>query len=266
MPRPINDKYSHVRALERGLALLTALNVSGRSDPAHLARIAGIDRTTAYRLLHTLEALGYVSKSPSDGCYVLMPAVRDLSEGLTETDRTARVVCEELFAMLGEVMWPSDFATFEGGWMVIRETTHRFSPYSVHRSMVGRRRPLLDTAMGRAVLAGADEARRGEMLEIALRHGTLVDDSAAVAERVALLLSDYAARGYAWAVGGADRRISAIALPLRGPGHVIGSINVLFFSSAISVEQAAERFLPLLHARITTIEKRLRTQQLVGTD
>jgi len=161
-------------------------------------------------------------------------------------------------------MWPSDFATFEGGWMVIRETTHRFSPYSVHRAMVGRRRPLLDTAMGRAVLAGADEARREEMLEIALRHGTLAEGSGAVGERVALLLSDYATRGYAWAVGGADRRISAIALPLCGPGHVIGSINVLFFSSAISVEQAADRFLPLLSARIATIEQRLRTQQLVG--
>ena len=264
MAGPAKDKYSHVRALERGLALLTALNVSGRSEPAHLARIAGVDRTTAYRLLHTLEGLGYVTKSPSDGRYVLTPAVRDLSEGLTETDRTARVVCEELFAMLGEVMWPSDFATFEEGWMVIRETTHRFSPYSVHRSMVGRRRTLLDTAMGRAVLAGADEARREEMLEIALRHGALVEDSAAIGDRVGLLLSDFAARGYAWAVGGADRRISAIALPLRGPGHVIGSVNVLFFSSAMSVEQAAERFLPLLSARITSIEQRLRTQQMVG--
>jgi len=265
MPKLINDKYSHVRALERGLALLTALNASGRSDPANLARVAGVDRTTAYRLLHTLEALGYVIKSPSDGRYVLTPAVRDLSEGLTETDRTARVVCEELFAMLGEVMWPSDFATFESGWMVIRETTHRFSPYSVHRSMVGRQRPLLETAMGRAVLAGADENRREEMLEIALRHGTINENAPPLNERVAMLLSDYAARGYAWAVGGADRRISAIALPLRGAGHVIGSINVLFFSSALSVEQAAERFLPLLTARIGIIEQRLQTHQLVGT-
>jgi IclR family mhp operon transcriptional activator len=57
-----------------------------------LAHKTGIDRTTTYRLLATLESLGYVTKSPSDGQYVLTPAVRDLSEGLTETDRAARVV------------------------------------------------------------------------------------------------------------------------------------------------------------------------------
>ena len=46
--------YPSVRALERGLALLAALNQAGRSDPASLARLAGVDRTTAYRMLHTL--------------------------------------------------------------------------------------------------------------------------------------------------------------------------------------------------------------------
>ena len=85
--------YPSVRALERGLALLAALNQAGRSDPASLARLAGVDRTTAYRMLHTLAELGYVARSESDGQFVLTPAVRALSEGLTETDLTARIVC-----------------------------------------------------------------------------------------------------------------------------------------------------------------------------
>lgn len=256
------DKYPHVRALERGLHLLAALNASGRSDPASLARLAGIDRTTAYRLLHTLEALGYVSKSPSDGKYVLMPAVRDLSEGLTETDRTARIVSEELFDLLPQVMWPTDFATFERGWMVIRETTHRFSPYSVHRAMVGRRRSLIDTALGRAMLAGADEAHRSEMIGMALRNGAIGGRGAEVEERVAMLLKDFGERGYAWAVGGADHRISAIALPIRLPRFCLGSVNLLFFSSAMSVEKAAQRFLPQLVAHVRVIEQRLQDQGL----
>lgn len=256
----MSDRYPHVRALERGLALLAALNSAGRSDPSSLAQITGIDRTTTYRLLHTLESSGYVAKSPSDGQFVLTPAVRDLSEGLTETDRTARVVCEELFALLPQVMWPTDFATFDSGWMVIRETTHRFSPYSVHRAMVGRRRALLDTAMGRAQLSGVGEARRQEMLDIALRHGTIPGDKAMLADRLAALLADFAERGYAWAVGGADPRISAIALPLQGASHVIGSISLLFFTTAMSVETAAARFLPQMQASVARVEQRLRDQ------
>ncbi|EGD57844.1 DNA-binding transcriptional activator MhpR [Novosphingobium nitrogenifigens DSM 19370] len=251
-----------MRALERGLSLLAALNAAGRADPSGLAHKTGIDRTTTYRLLATLESLGYVTKSPSDGQYVLTPAVRDLSEGLTETDRAARVVCEELFDLLGQVTWPTDFATFDSGWMVIRETTHRLSPYSVHRAMVGRRRALLDTAMGRAVLAGASESRRQEMLEIALLHGTIPGDRAMLADRMATLQADFADRGYAWAVGGADPRISAIALPLQGATHVLGSINVLFFTTAMTVETAAERYLPSLSATVARIEERLRVQGL----
>jgi len=260
--------YPSVRALERGLALLAALNQAGRSDPASLARLAGVDRTTAYRMLHTLAELGYVARSESDGQFVLTPAVRALSEGLTETDLTARIVCEEIFDLAPQVMWPTDFSTFDEGWMVIRETTHRFSPYSVHRAMVGRRRPLLETAMGRAVLAGASEAHREEMLDIALHRGTVGGDREDLHRRVALLREDFAARGYAWAVGGADHRISAIALPVRGPlpgpvagpTQVLGSINLLFFSTAMSVETAAERFLDLLAARIRRIEARLSNQ------
>lgn len=255
-----NARYRHVRALERGLKLLVTLNNLGRSDPASLARLAGIDRTTTYRLLSTLEDLGYASKSPSDGQYVLTPAVRDLSEGLTQTDRTARAVCEELFELLPRVMWPTDFATFERGWMVIRETTHRFSPYSVHRAMVGRRRPLLDTALGRAMLAGAGESQRNDMLEIARRHDVIADEPALLDQRIDRLLGDFARRGYAWAVGGADPRISAIALPLHGPSYVTGSVNIVFFTSAMGVDAAAERYLPLLSASVARIEARLRDE------
>lgn len=255
-------RYPHVRALDRGLALLVALNASGRADPAALARTTGIDRTTAYRLLHTLADLGYVERSTSDGQFVLTPKVRNLSEGLTQTDRTARIVCEAIFAMAPQVMWPTDFSVFDDGWMVIRETTHRFSPYSVHRAMVGRRRPLLETAMGRAVLLGTTDSHREEMLDIAIRHGTIAGDRAWVAERVAMLRADYAERGYAWAVGGADHRISAIALPVQGANHVIGSINLLFFTSAMGVEEAAERFLPRLRECIAEIEAQLASESL----
>lgn len=251
------NQYSHVRALERGLSLLVALNRLGRSEPAALAKVTGVDRTTCYRLLSTLESLGYVSKSDSDGRYVLLPSVRELSEGLTATDRVARIVADEIFRLSPKVMWPTDYSTFESGWMVIRETTHRYSPYSVHRAMVGRQRPLLDTAMGRAMLAGADKAHQEEMIRIAVRTGALDCSEAMAFERVDRLLADYAERGYAWAIGGADKRISAIALPVNGPARIEGSLNLLFFSSTMTVEEAASRFLGELAATVSEIERRL---------
>ncbi|WP_458732891.1 helix-turn-helix domain-containing protein [Sphingobium xenophagum] len=251
-----NDPYTHVRALERGLKLLVVLNRVGRAEPKALAKEAGLDRTTSYRLLSTLQTLGYVTKSQSDGKYVLLPSVRELCEGLTETDRLARIAADELFRLSPSVMWPTDFASFEGGWMVIRETTHRFSPYSIHRGMVGRRRPLMDTAMGRAMLVGADRAYQEEMIRIAVRAGAMVGSEEMALERLEWLLDDFACRHYTWAVGGIDRRISAIALPVISKGRVEGSVNLLFFSSSMTVEEAAERYLPDLAATVTVIERR----------
>jgi IclR family mhp operon transcriptional activator len=51
-------------------------------------------------------------------------------------------------------------------------------------------------------------------------------------------------------------------LPLQGATHVLGSINVLFFTTAMSVETAAERYLPSLSATVARIEERLRVQGL----
>ena len=37
-----------------------------------------------------------------------------------------------------KVMWPTDLATLEHDAMIIRESTHRFSPFSIDVGMIGR--------------------------------------------------------------------------------------------------------------------------------
>ena len=120
--------YKPVRALERGLDLLLALNRLGRARPGVLARATGIDRTTTYRMLETLDAKGMVIRSETDDSYILSSGVKRLSDGFTVNDRLLRVVAPELGKLLAKVQWPSDFATFSQGSMVIEETTHPFSP------------------------------------------------------------------------------------------------------------------------------------------
>jgi IclR family mhp operon transcriptional activator len=194
---------------------------------------------------------------------VLLPAVRNLSEGLTRSDKASRIVAEELFELLPHVLWPTDFATFERGWMVIRETTHRFSPYSVHRAMVGRRRPLIESALGRAMLVGAESTHRQEMLAIAQSTGATDMPDHRIKEAMRSLIEDYSRRGYTWAVDGAEQGISAIALPVKVSGSALGSVNLLFFTSAMTVETAASRFLPSLRRAVTTISARLQNHSVI---
>jgi len=235
------------------------LNRSGPARPAELAAVVGIHRTTTYRLLATLEALGLVAQRPSDGAFVLTAQVRSLSDGFVERDALTQCVTLHIGALLQEVVWPTDFATFEQGAMLIRESTHRFSPYSVHRAMVGRKRALLTTALGRAFLAGASDAQRAAVMEIArgagvesarggIVEGVSIDDS------VKRAVSDYQARGYAVSVGETEPHIAAIALPITGPAGALGALNIVFFRSAMSTTEAAKRYLSPLRGCVERIE------------
>jgi len=70
-----------------------------------------------------------------------------------------------MFSLLDQVSWPSDFGVFELGSVLIRESSHPFSPFSVHRSLVR-------SALGKAILAASPPALRREMLDLTARSSS----------------------------------------------------------------------------------------------
>jgi len=253
-----------VRALARGLALIAELNVSGPSSAQQLARKSGLNRTTCYRLLQTLQQEGFVTFDEDNALFGLTPQVRRLSEGMSTRDLSSQAALPPMFDLLKEVSWPSDFAVFELGWMMIRESTHSFSPFSVHRSMVGRGRSLMRSALGRAVLTAASPALRREMLEIC---ASLVSEDAELARDRSFInrfVSRTKSDGYASSIGETEQGISAIAVPIVGIGPVLGSLNIVFFSSAMAPEVAAKRYLQSMRQAAGDIERRWRAAQGSG--
>lgn len=245
-----------VRALSRGLALIRELSASGPSNALQLARRTGLNRTTCYRLLDTLRQDGYVTFDVTNALFSLTARIRTLSEGVSSRDLSSQAALPAMFGLLDEVAWPSDFGVFELGSVLIRESTHPFSPFSVHRSMVGRRRSLVRSALGRAILAASPPALRREMLE--LTASRVVEDAALAKDRrfIEGILAQTRKDGYASSVGGSEAGISAIALPIQGGGPVLGSLNLIFFSSSMTPEVAARRYLPGLEKAVKEIERR----------
>jgi IclR family mhp operon transcriptional activator len=248
----MGETYKPVRALDRGLDLLLALNEHGRARPAELAAAAGLDRTTTYRMLQTLVRRGLVARSPAEDSFFLLRDVQRLSAGYVESDQLLQLAARELGAMLPKVKWPSDFSGFRRGEMVIQETTHRFSAYSVHRAMVGKGRPLLTSAVGRAVLAVATPEEQDMMLDLAER---LCGQPRP--KNLAALMDDFLTRGYAWSVGAVEAHISAIALPVCRGDQILGAVNIVFFRRASTPEQIAAKHLSHLHACVAAIESGL---------
>src|SRR5262245_19709952 len=60
----IERESKPVQSLDRGLVALE-LAVRGRVKPSELAKVLGVDRSTAYRLLYTLMLRGYLEQDPT---------------------------------------------------------------------------------------------------------------------------------------------------------------------------------------------------------
>jgi IclR family mhp operon transcriptional activator len=258
--------YASVRGLSRGLTVLKALNrmESGRGTALQLSELTGLHRTTVRRLLETLIAEGLVRRSASDDSYRLTLQVRELSEGFNDDDWISTIAAPLMGELLQRVVWPSDLTTPDGDAMIIRETTHRFSPLSFHRAMVGRRLPMLSTAAGRAYFAYCGDAEREDILNV-LRSGAGGEEQAALAHNdayVSKLVARVRADGYGWNRGDwlEQRKIGAVAVPIRHGGRVRGSLNVVYLTRALSADEAVKRFVEPLHDIARRVQETLAKQ------
>ncbi|MCW5771185.1 MAG: DNA-binding transcriptional regulator [Rhodospirillaceae bacterium] len=256
--------YKEVRALTRGLDILRALNRANGATPSEVAAMTGVHRTTVRRILETLAQAGYVRKAEGEDRFLLCHKVIGLSDGYTGDAWITESAGPFLRRLVDKVVWPAELATLDGDAMVVRESTQRFSPLSIYRQMIASRWPVMTTAIGRAYLAWCGDAARAALLE-RLCVSPLPDNAAArCPAAIADIVGRTRAAGYAFSVQEAAERISAIALPVRHGERVLGCINIIFFASVMSVQEAAARYLPQLRDVIDGIERHLR-QTAAGT-
>lgn len=253
--------YRHVQGLSRGLAILHTINSSpdGWASIAELSTKTGLHRTTVRRLLETLQSEGYVRRSVSDDSYRLNQKIRQLSDGFTDDEWISEVANPVLGELLQKIVWPSDLSTLDGDCMLVRETTHRFSALSFHRAMIRQRMPLLFTSAGRAYLAYCSDEERKQILQLLVAGN---DEQANFARNRVLvnqMLEKIRRQGYATNEGewSQQQKIAAIALPIRHKDHVLACINIVFLRKAMSVAEAANRYLPNLKAAVEKIEAQL---------
>lgn len=245
--------YQEVRALNRGLKILEVLSQVGWTKPGALSALSGIDRSSVYRILSTLIEAGYVLRRSDDGSYALTSRINLIAEGFTQTERICQVVAPHLQTLTKEISWPCDFAQLMGGEVIIMESTHRMSPMTTYRAMVGKKRSLTRSALGQAILSALNDEELDITINVVAELGGA--DASAVRRRATLakIAREVRERKYAAVTGGADPRISAIALPVRTSTSAVGAVNIIFFQSAMTLPQAAERYLPSLRTCVQRI-------------
>ena len=257
--------YKNVRALHRGLDVLAALNRLNGASVELLAEATAIHRTTVRRLLETLVRLGYVERSSSNDHYRLTLSVRRLSDGFDDDAWVSAVAGPALRELHPKILWPTNIATYDYDAMLIRESSHRYSPFAIHHALVGQRLPMLRTALGQAYIAFCPERERREIIDI-LKSGNGPDsafakDSAFLRE----LVRRTRRNGYAGKTGDREKRVAAIAVPVMRGERVFACINAVFYRSAIGLPEAAAKYVEPLREAASQIESRVGSELPAST-
>ncbi len=247
-----------VRSLERGLALLLAMNRRRLPSVVELAHDTQLPRPTVYRLLETLSRTGFVTRSSPHDRYCLTSQVRALSDGFAEDDWISEIAAPVMSELTHQLVWPVALMTFEAGRMLVRETTHEASTLSIDHGMVGRSLPLLRTASGRCYLALCRPRERRAILDMLSRSRAAEDRGAGETQRLTKLLDAIRAKGYAIQDREINPKTTGIAVPIRLGPRVLGSLSLIWISSALTIGHAETNFLPMLTTAASRIADAVR--------
>jgi IclR family mhp operon transcriptional activator len=249
------DSTRPIRALNRGLDVLTELNRLERAAINTLAAAVGLPRTTTYRILETLRLAGYVDRDAHDDCYRPTIMVRALSDGFDDEALVAHIAKPLLAALGSQLIWPVAIATPSGSTMMIRETTDRQSPLALEQYSAGVRVPMLGSAAGRAYLAFCSAQQRDAMLELLARSSLPEDRLARNRVEVERLLNETRTQGFGMAHRA--RRVSeetSLAIPVRAKDRILATVTVRYAATAVPLRAAVEQFLPKMREVAQKIE------------
>jgi IclR family transcriptional regulator, acetate operon repressor len=213
-----------VRSVERAIAILDVLAQGGWRTGAEIARELHVHRSTALRLLGTLERHAIVERDPRSAKYRLgrrLPQLASVVTGESDLRSLARPVCESLAGALGETVTLDVLVADE--IVPIEQATASTSVVGVN--WLGRRTPVHCTASGKVILAFGPAAVRERLLGRSLERSTAhtITGAADLRAQLSEALEDGFARTYEELEVGLD----AIAAPVfAAGGEVVAAIDV----------------------------------------
>ena len=245
----------YVQSLERGLAVM---QVFSREHPrltlSEVARLTGLTRATARRVLLTLQHLGY-ARSDGRG-FELTPKVLDLGYAYLSSLDLASIAEPGMEALVERTHESCSAAVLDGPEIVYiaRVPTKRIMTISLG---LGSRLPAYATSMGRVLLA---ELERDEV-DALLGPGPLPSITERTITKPADLHGELArVRRQGWAL--VDQELEAglrsIGAPLRDRhGRALAALNVSTHVGRVSLDAIRRDFLPALLDTAGQISERL---------
>ncbi|RKP46933.1 IclR family transcriptional regulator [Trinickia fusca] len=215
-----------ILSLEKGLGIFEHILQAGRPLKLHeIVEHFGIDKSSAFRFLNTLERAGLVNKHSALKTYTVGPTLATWAR-LARTDtsfvETARPLLKKLSTMTKQT---SHLAVLQNDRVVLIEVMLADNVVSVKQT-AGDWDPLYCSAVGKAILAFLPEQERNRMIaQISFKE--LTPATITTPEMLRVELEKVREEGLAFDLGESNPQLCCIAAPvLDSRGHAVGSIGV----------------------------------------
>lgn len=246
------------QSLEKGLAVLRAFSARRRTMTlADVAEATDITKSSAQRMVFTLEKLGYVRKHPKTRRYQLTPRVMEIGFNYLAAHSLIDVA-NPFLSELTKVTTETSCLTEPDGLdmvYVARFVSAQFVP--VHMP-IGSRIPMYCTASGRAFLSALPEEEARGLIEASDRVAHTMHTCTDVDEILRTLRQ---ARQQGFATNAEELFLGdmTIAAPVLGSqGRPVASVHVVAPTSRWTMDEAVRKLAPtlLLCARSLTSSAR----------
>ncbi|HNS39364.1 MAG TPA: IclR family transcriptional regulator [Promineifilum sp.] len=219
------DTVPGTQAVQRAITLLKAFDDERPTwGLSELARWAGLNKTTAYRLLTALEREGMIDRAPDGERYVLGPEIVALGGRALRANNLRAVARPELERLAMETRETASLEILSSGEMlVIDEIAGGYLMGGVPN--LGGRWPLHASSTGMLTLAYLPEETVAALLPQTLPSVT----PATITSRAELRaeLDRIRARGYSIGDETLEVGLVAIAAPIRDhDGHVLAALSI----------------------------------------
>ena len=223
-----------VQSVAKVLDILECIGAGkGPVSVSEIARATGFHVSTAFRLLQTLAARGYVEQHSADRSYTLGPRIFQLGSAYLERSDLATLVRPHLEALrdvLGETVYLTIFRQGENIQLCKADGQHVVSA----SARAVEREPAFCTASGKVLLSGlaADElAKYASSVRFQAYTPNTISTKAKLLREVELV----GKQGYALDLEEFALDLCCVSVPVRKPGD--GSVK-----AAISVAMPKVRF------------------------
>jgi DNA-binding IclR family transcriptional regulator len=225
MPTKKRPQIPFIQSLDRGLVILQLVARSRHPVTlGELAELLDIDRSSAFRLAHTLRRRGFLSCPPGRKDYVLGSSMWTLSRQYDWSNMLVKVADPELKLMATQINETAHLAIREGKSALFIDSAHATHVIAV-AGQTGELVPLHCTAHGKALIADADERE----LHSQFGAGPLQMFTKNTITTIKGLAKECAAireRGYATDESEYTSEMRCVAAPIRVGNDIVGSIGI----------------------------------------